>query len=272
MKIKYFFIILLITSGVFAQTVKQVDSYFNGENLNCKTENTEAKDLFDIGIKILKLNNNLNPKFLEGNKQVFLNAIAEDSTFCDAYFFAGYTSRLQNKFIDASVYYYLADSLSNKPSLIYKQNLAKVSVNIGAVELAKTKYDEIIRFFPESPEGYYGNALVSIIEENPKEGMIYIDKAIKLYKKKNMTIGSEVYYANAILLTLTKKYKDAEKLFYKLKSKAIYKRDDNFNAYYSLCLRKIGLVDKNEKALKKSKKYAKKVKDKTLLKKIMKNG
>lgn len=270
MKTKYILIILLITSNVFAQTKKQINEYFSGKHLNCET-NKEAKELFDSGIKILKLNSTLNPKFLEGNKQVFLNAIAKDSTFCDAYFFTGYTLRLQNNFRDALVYYYLADSLSSKPSLIYKQNLAMISANVGAIELAKTKYDEIIQHFPESPEGFYGNALISIMINEPKKGMISINKAIELYKKKKLPIGSEVRFAKGILLTKSKKYKEAEKIFSILKSKNGFKRNDNFNAYYSLCLKKIGTEDKNEKTLKKSNKYAKKVKNKTILKEIMEN-
>ncbi|HIP26329.1 MAG TPA: hypothetical protein EYG80_01585 [Flavobacteriaceae bacterium] len=270
MKIKYILIILLITSNVFAQTEKQTNEYFSGKHLNCET-NKEAKKFFDSGIKILKLNNNLNPKFLEGNKQVFLNAIAKDSAFCDAYFFAGYTLRLQNNFRDALVYYYLADSLSSKPSLIYKQNLAMISASVGAVELAKTKYDEIIEHFPESPEGFYGNALISIMINEPKKGMISINKAIELYKKKKLSIGPEVRFAKGILLTQTKEYKKAEKIFSILKSKTGFRRNDNFNAYYSLCLHKIGSDNNNKKLLKLSKKYAKKVKDKAVLKEILKN-
>ena len=93
--------------------------------LTLTQKNIEAKKFFDIGIETLHLNSTLNKKFLIKTRDVFLRAYEIDSTFCDAIFFAGYTSKLiaeDRKFPLAC--YYIADSLSSNKSTEFKVNLA----------------------------------------------------------------------------------------------------------------------------------------------------
>lgn len=153
---KLILVIILVSNFIYSQ-----DEYFNGTELHCKTENKEAKRLFDSGIKILNLNRDLNPKYLVANTEIFAKSILQDTTFCDSYFFAGYLLNLQHKYRDSYAFLKMADTLVNKPILIYKQNLAGICLKIDHYEEARKYYQEIVKYFPENTEGYYGIALTS---------------------------------------------------------------------------------------------------------------
>ena len=82
---KNILVFILFTNIIYSQ------GYFDGKELHCPTENYEAKRLFNSGIKILHLNRNLDPKYLAANADIFARSIMQDTTFCDAYFFTGYS-------------------------------------------------------------------------------------------------------------------------------------------------------------------------------------
>ncbi len=70
-------------------------------------------------------------------------------------FLAGYYLRLQNLHKESLIMYYTADSLAQNKAPIFKQNLAVQYMRFGQVKKAREKYQEIIKYFPGDPEGYY---------------------------------------------------------------------------------------------------------------------
>lgn len=239
--------------------------YFMGKYLYCETDNSEARQIYDLGFNAYGFATfgdiDISKSDLNKYRLLFLESISKDCQFCDAFFFAGYVSHLLDEDKDAFAYYYMADSLSSSPSIIFKKHLANGALRIGQTDLAKEKFNEIIDNFPNSPEGYYGNALVAALSKNmtPKQGIDFINKAYQLHKKtkKVKPIFHRMVYA--ISLMRIGELKKAEKIFNKLKSMGRYKNLDLFNANYSKCLFKLGTIEKNEKMLLKSKKYSKKL-------------
>jgi hypothetical protein len=254
MRLIPFLVLFFIYNHTFSQ------NYFEGKNLYCKSENPKAIEKFNGGIEVLKLNYQLNPKYLAANSAVFFDAIKIDKTFCDAYFFVGYTLRLQNKNDLALKYYYMADSLSQNKSIEFKQNLAVTALVLGKDKLSRKKYSEIIQYFPENPEGYYGFALTSPIFGDVDKGLENVNLAIEKYTNWRKKIQDEVLFLKGVLLTLNKKYE--ESLEYFDKSYSTYKRDENYNIHYSLSLLKVSELRKDEKMKQKALKYYEKIEHK----------
>lgn len=237
--------------------------YFNGNYTYCTTENPRAQELFDSGIEVLHLNSRLNPEYINKNRLLFLEAVKTDSTFCDAYFFVGYTSRLLNEFDLAIPYYYLADSLSPKPAFEFKQNLAITSLIGGAVELAQLKYSEMKKEFPTNPEGFYGFALTTTMTGEYEMGLENITTALRMYNSAKDDKVRDAQFIKAILLTLSEEYEKALPLFEQVKSK--FKKDHNFRVHYSLALLKIGEKTKDEKMKANAKKVYNSIEEKEMI-------
>ena len=217
-------------------------------------------ETFESAVKILHLNKQLDPKYLRANSELFFRATKEDSTFCDAYFFTGYTSRLLNEFENALVFYYMADSLAVKPSVEFKQNLAMSAMILGSDEIARKKFDELKESFPENPEGYYGVGLTSTIIGDYENGINNLNQAISIYKNSSNPSITDAYYIKAILLTLSEKYEDAISYFEKSSK---FKKEPNYYTHYSLALLKTAQKNNDEKMLKEAKKMYGKIEDKT---------
>lgn len=254
MKLLSLFVLFFISNQVFSQ------NYFEGKNLYCKSENPQAVEKFNGGIEILKLNYQLNPKYFAANTSLFFDAIKIDKTFCDGYFFVGYTLRLQNKNDLALKYYYIADSLSQNKSIEFKQNLAVTALMLGKEKLSRKKYSEIIQYFPESPEGFYGFALTSPIIGDVDKGLENVNLAIEKYTNSGFKIQDEVLFLKGVLLTLNKKYE--ESLEYFDKSYSSFKKDENYNTHYSLSLLKVAELKKDEKMKQKALKIYEKIEHK----------
>jgi tetratricopeptide (TPR) repeat protein len=252
MKTRFLIIALILSlqTNVFAQT-----DYFLGKRTYCEMPtDSETKKLFKLGIDCI----NLNLRIGAANR-IFQDLIKKDKTFCDAYFFAGYTFRLSNMNKEAVVMYYIADSLSQNKSIEFKQNLAFTSIMVGKVDLARKKFKEITTFFPENPEGYYGIALTSTIIGDFDNGLENINIAEKKYTGEN----KDAQFLKAILLTLNKKHLESLQYYGKVQSN--FSKDDNFNGNYALSLYEVGIATNDEKMLKKAKKHYGKVKDKSEL-------
>ncbi|GGD99997.1 tetratricopeptide repeat protein [Planktosalinus lacus] len=236
--------------------------YFEGKNLYCGSSNPEALKAFNAGIELLHLNSSLDKKTLNKTADVFFKAFKIDSTFCDAAFFTGYTMRLMND-KDALVFYYMADSLAQNKASVFKSNLAAEAMRFGNVEglkLARKKYEELMEYFPENPEGYYGIALTSPMIGDLKNGLNCINTAISKYLKMNHKVNDDVYFLKGVLLTLNEKYEEGIK--YLEKAKSTFKNDENFKIHYSLCLLKISQMNNDLKMRKKAKKIFNKIKNK----------
>lgn len=255
MKKIYYLVFVLFFNFSFSQ------DYFLGKNLYCESQNNRAKELFDTGIETLYLNQNLNKKYLAMTADVFYKAYKTDSTFCDAIFFAGYTSSLIGNRKTALACYYVADSLSNNKSIEFKVNLAAEALKMGndfGIKLARKKYDELIKFFPESSEGYYGFAITSPDLGDYEKGLDYLNIAIEKYSDTKKL--KEINFIKAILLTLNKKYSEGKEFFED--SDKAFKKDDNYKIYYSLCLLKVSEELNDEKMKEKALKLYNKIEDK----------
>ena len=251
MKTRFIIIALILslhTNNVFAQT-----NYFLGKRTYCEMpSDSETKKLFDLGMECIKQNFRIGAA-----NRIFQDIIKKDKTFCDAYFFAGYTFRLSNMNKEAVVMYYMADSLSQNKSIEFKQNLATTSMLVGKIDLSRKKFKEITTFFPENPEGYYGIALTSTIIGDYENGL----ENIKIAEEKYTGENKDAQFVKAILLTLNNKHPESLQYYEKVQSK--FSKDDNFNSSYALSLYEVGIVTKDDKMLKKAKKHYGKVKDKT---------
>jgi len=245
-------------------------NYFEGKNLYCKSENSESIRLFNLGIETLYLNRSLDKKYLKITSKVFFDAYKKDTTFCDALFFTGYTLRLLGD-KNALRLYIAADSSYNK-SLEFKTNLAAECLRYGnekTVKIARKKYTEIIKLFPENPEGYYGFAITSPILGDHEKGLENINIAIEKYKNVNQKLKDDVIFLQAILLSMNNKHNEALENFDKVYSS--YKKDFNFKVYYSLSLLKVSEEKKDEKMKKKALGMYEKIKEKDQIPKEIKD-
>ncbi|MRX40548.1 hypothetical protein GJU43_14760 [Flavobacterium sp. LC2016-23] len=236
-------------------------NYFEGKNLYCKSENPEAIELFNVGIETLYLNRSLDKKYLQMTSKAFFQAYKKDTTFCDALFFTGYTLKLLND-KNALAYYMLADSSYNK-SIEFKTNLAAECLRYGiekTIKLARKKYTEIIKLFPENPEGYYGFAVTAPILGDYEKGLENINTAIQKYIIINPKLGNDVLFIKGILLSLNKRYEEALPFLENVSS--TYKKDFNFRVHYSLCLLKASEITKDEKMKQKAQKIYEKIEEK----------
>ena len=248
-------IILTLSCLVQITLFGQQSDYFNGKRTYCdKPTDERSLKIFDLGIETIKRNTNIGA----GN-QIFHELIQKDSTFCDAYFFAGYTYRLSGMNKEAVVYYYMADSLAQNKSIEFKQNLATTSMMVGLTDLSRKKFEEITEYFPNSPEGYYGVALTSTEIGDYNNGLVNIDIAINKYQKDN----KDAQFLKAILLTLNSKHQEA--LAYYEKVESAYRRDDYFNGNYALSLYEVSKLTDDDSMMKKAKKHYRNVKNKNEL-------
>lgn len=247
----------------FVQLSYSQADYFNGNYTVCPIPNDkQSQENFRLGIDCIKAN-----LYIGGANRLFLDLIKKDSTFCDAYFFAGYTYRLSNMDKAALTYYYLADSLSNNKTLIFKQNVAFMASKMGSFKLARKKYNEMKEFFPESPEGFYGIASTSIFIGDTENGLENLNIAIKKYNDRKITLDDEIYFTQGILLTRNEKYIESVEILEKLSGKIT--KNDEYRINYALSLIKIGKANNDEKLIKKAKKIFEKIEDKKNLSEMM---
>jgi len=246
-------VIILAINLTYSQTKEE---YFTGKKTFCEFQDKKDKKLYKLGIQSMQYKKRLN-----ASTKLFLSIIEKDSTNCDAYFFTGYTLRLQNKFKEATVFYYMADSLSNNKSLIFKQNLATTAAYAGGFELSRKKFKEIIEYFPESPEGYYGIATSSIFIGDFENGLTNINKAILKYKSNKTKISNEVNLTKAILLTKTEKFDESLNYFNQINGKIT--KDESYLIHYAFSLKKIGKLKNDKKMIKEANKLYNKIKDKS---------
>ena len=253
---------IIITFLIFSCNIMFSQNYLEGKNLYCKSDNPRAMELFNTGIETLHLNKSLDKKYLKMTADVFFRAYQADTTFCDAIFFVGYTKRLlDDKY--ALTFYYYADSLANNKSIEFKTNLAAEAIRRGneaSFKIARRKYNELIEYFPESPEGYYGFAITSPFFNDTEKGLENINIAIEKYKNVGSGLKSDVVFMKGILLSLNKKY--SEGLEYLEKSYSSFKKEENFKIHYSLCLLKVSEINNDDAMRKKALKIYEKIENK----------
>jgi len=254
--------IIIFLSHLNLYSQQNTSDYFLGNITYCKKPNNErVNKIYPLGIKSVQQN-----LFLGAAFQIFSEVIETDNSFCDAYFWAGYTLRLSNMEKEAVIFYHAADSLAQNRSIEFKQNLATLSMKVGRISFSRNKFKELIKYFPESPEGYYGVGLTSLFIEDYVNGLENINIAEKKYNSTNKDCQS----LKAILLTFNEKYEESLPYFESVESS--FKRDDTFNSCYALSLQQVGIKNSDEKMIKKSKKYYEKVQEKNGVPEVVKKS
>ncbi|WBV60990.1 hypothetical protein PFY12_02440 [Chryseobacterium camelliae] len=255
-KLLTIFILILSIKG-FSQ-----DSYFLGKTNYCTPEKEDSRKKFDAAITGLNF-----PNYYGGITKVLFKAIEEDQKYCDAYFLAGYYLRLQNMHKEALVFYYAADSLAQNKAPIFKQNLAIGYMRFGKVNEAREKYEEMVKYFPDNPEGYYGIANTSVVLGDYDKGLQNLKLAENLYKNTG-TVNNDVIYMYGMLHSLKEDYETA--LPYLDNVYSTYKKDENYLSLYALTMVKVGKSKNDEKLIKKARKTYDKIKNKPLVPEISK--
>lgn len=233
------------------------DNYFLGKTNYCTPEKKESKEMFEGAVEGLNF-----PKYYPALSLALMKVIKEDPKYCDAYFLAGYYLRLQNLHKESLIMYYTADSLAQNKAPIFKQNLAVQYMRFGQVKKAREKYQEIIKYFPGDPEGYYGVANTAMILEDYDIGIENLKKAEERYSYVG-PVKIDVKYMFGALYCLKEAYDEA--LTYLDEAYPVYKKDENYLALYALTQIKVGKNNNDEKLIKKARKTYDKIKDKNIM-------
>ncbi len=186
----------------------QTESYiYESIKFECPTENDTIKALYKSAFEALNT-----PKYINTAGKIFFNILQIDKSLCDAYFFTGIALTQQEKHQAALSYYYYADSLATNNNSVFKEELAQAALRVNNVGLARKKYEEIIKYFPEDPDGYYGLGLTATTLGDSEEGLKNLEIAEQKYlSEQSWTVQrkNEVWLMKAILLTMEERYKEA---------------------------------------------------------------
>jgi len=240
------FIFFILFGCLFTNSLAAQSGYMSGNYKYCELS-PSFNEKFKLGMEALSY------KKYEGvAAKIFLDIVKQQPNSCDSFFWAGYSFRMQNRNKEAFACFYIADSLNQNKSIEFKQSLAVTSFIIDKIDFSRAKYEEIIKFFPDSPEGYYGVAITSPMIGDFKNGLDNVLIAIEKYGDRNNEIMNQTELMLGLLLALNKNYDTALVHFDECSSK--YKKDLNFNIYYSLSLLKVAETNNDEKMKKQAKK------------------
>lgn len=224
-----FLLFCLFTSSGYAQS-KSIEYSYEDKAFSCPSDDIEVIDLYTTGLKALNY-----PKFYNVAGKIFFSLVERDKTLCDAYFFTGVALTKQEKHETAINYYYYADSLASKSNSIFKEELAEAALRIGNVGLARKKYEELIKDFPEDPDGYYGIGLTATTIGDIANGLQKLSVAEGLYIAENTWTPQrqqEVYLMKGILFITDTQYRSG--LEYLDKCFNTFSKLDDFNANYAI--------------------------------------
>lgn len=194
MTMKYFIVFFLLIFSCATTT-----RFTFPDKIYCKSSNKKAQELFENGRKSLSMG------MYEHAQKFFYYAAKEDSNFCDANFYLGYTYRLNDEWKYAANYYIEAYETNNKvPHFV--QNLGHALLVLGYYKKSLEVYLHLTEIDPNNPEGFYGVALAQEAQNIDSMAIKNLNQSIKLYNSKKVTIGSEVNYLMGILYSKTGKY------------------------------------------------------------------
>ncbi|MGL4584142.1 MAG: tetratricopeptide repeat protein [Flavobacterium sp.] len=253
-------ILYLFTQCIYAQSTDK-EYTFETLELSCPTDDTDVLDLFKTGLKALN-----SPKYYNIAGKVFFNIIQRDKTLCDAYFFTGVALTKQDKHEAAVSYYYYADSLSSKSNSLFKEELAEAALRVNNIGLARKKYEELIKYFPNDPDGYYGIGLTATTIGDIANGLQKLSIAEELYIAENTWTTQreqEVYLMKGILFITDTQY--VAGLEYLDKCRTTFNTLDDFNANYALASDELFKETKDESYKAKALEALGRIKDKEKL-------
>lgn len=131
-------------------------------------------------------------------------------------------------------------------------------MRIERADLAREKFQEMVKYFPANPEGYYGIANTAIILNDFDNGLSNLKKAEKLYESSG-EVKDDVKYMYGMLNCLKGNYEEALPYFDEVYFR--YKKDEGYLSLYALTLIKVGKSRNDEKLIKKAWKTYEKIKD-----------
>lgn len=209
----YIFLILICCCVLPNLKAQDLDDIYRIDNyvFECPFANEEIQELYQTGIKALNKQEHIN---IAG--KIFFQIIQKDNTLCDAYYFTGVALTKQNKHKAALSYYYYADSLAVKSNAEFKEELAEAALRVNNVGLARKKYEELTKDFPEDPDGYYGIGLTATSMGDFDNGLAHLNIAEEKYKAEQSWTEkriNEVWLMKAILYTMNEEYKKAMPYF-----------------------------------------------------------
>ncbi len=260
MFIRFLFIFLLFYTNIFSQTnnegINKID------NLVCKTDDKDILALYEKGFMALE-----NPAYSNIAGRIFFSIIQKDKNLCDAYFYTGKSLTEQGKDDAAYTYFYYADSIAKQPVLEFKIGLAEAALRIENIGLARKKYEEIKRYFPNNPEGYYGLSLTATSIGDVVEGLVNTDKTFMKYKdfgELTKIREHEIYFIRAILLRMNTQYEESISCFEKCKED--FGSTTDYLTNYALACYEMYLKTKDEKWKIQSQNALQQIQDKKIVK------
>jgi len=242
---------LLLLLAILLVQLTTAQEYFGTKKVYCPLANESDIALFNAGLDGLK-----HPKKYEASLKNYLKIIESQPNACDAYFMVGYFYKLKNQQDLALRYFTNADSLAQNKSIEFKQYVACGYFASNKIALAKTKFQEIITYFPESPEGYLGLASTEL--DAPVKGLQDLAIAFEKYATIKQKIPDEAYLTKAILLTLNDQSKESMAFFDQ--AETTLKQDERFWIYSSLSWLEVGKMYHDKELKKEAKKRFDKIK------------
>ena len=156
------------------------------------TKNVEALKLYNSALDAFRSNQ------LDEAIELYKQAIEEDPRFVEAYDNLGRVFRSKNM-SDSAIYYYNKSIELFPKGVFANQNKAIVYFYDEKYDEALEIYNHMTQILPDSPEGYYGIAQVSMLTARLKEAIVAIDKAIELYIKNDSPLLSDGYITKALI-------------------------------------------------------------------------
>ena len=216
---KKLFIFFILITSVLTQAQELPKQIY------CKSSSQKAVNLFLEGKRSLSNGQ------IDVAQKFFYNIVQEDSTFCDAQFYLGYTYQLQDEWELAANYYVTAYQLNNSVPF-YIQNLGQTLIVLGYHKKACEIFMRLVEIDPENPEGYYGIAMSAEALDHNNSAMKYLEKAMELYLNKNKRIKPEISLLLGILLAKRKKYDQAIETLEKNYKE--FEKQDRINFYLGM--------------------------------------
>jgi len=245
---------------VNSQEIGEFENYFEGRFNYCETTDSVMFKQYSYARLLLSMTPHNDTVRLKKLSDIFFSHYQTDTTFCDAAFFTGYTLRLSKQYKESIVFYYLADSLAQNKSLLFKFTLATAFLEAGAVDFSRKKFEEMVKHFPTSPEGYFGIANTAVILGDYKNGIAAVNDAIRWCNRRKLKEIDEAYLLKGMLYTFDGRYSEGREF---LEMAEAYKEDDLYYIYYSLNLLWDSQAAEDEELKKEAKRYYKKIKHKS---------
>lgn len=206
----------------------------------CGTQNKKARQYFESGNYGLQINK------LSEAKTFYIAAVRLDSNFCDAWDNLSVCCRRMGNYQDAFIAA-LHSVMIDSTNPVAWLNSGYASFLSDNMQISLLSFDHMQRIIPDDPEGYYGKSMVLYSMDSIHEARLNLDQAEKLYKNKNIRIGSEVYLLRGFIAYKCGDKIEAQKIFKKIYSK--FQENAELNFYYGTC------ILENENDQDKSQKY-----------------